>query len=166
MGVALIKGKDETKFIIADDLTNVSKEEHMKVSVWITDFNQMTGSHTIHIMINDKELIAYTCEDGSVLIGKYMSVYSEWKKPVVFRTITEIETLTDLYLKKFGDPTAEDKTIEIQKQQKEESVAKESSNNMIYVIGGLIALLGLAGVVTLVVSGKRRKKENVDESIS
>ena len=160
MSVALIKGKDETKFVVLDDLADMDKEELMEISVWITGFDKKTGVHTIHIMVNDEELIAYTCEDGSVLTGRYMSVYSEWENPVVFRTITEIETLTDLYLKKFGDPTAMRTGTE--PVEKEEVVEDVKSNISGYVVGGVVAAVVISGAIVTVVFVRRRKKKNID----
>lgn len=162
MSVSLIKGKDETRFVVIEDLANIEQDGLIAVSVWITDLDKATGSHTIHIMINEKELIAYPCEDGSVLLGRFMSVYNEWDDPAIFHTITRIETLRDRYLKRFGDPTSiETKPVFTDRKDPEEPTIEpeEEQESLGYVIGIVAAAVVVAGAIVTVVIIKRKKKE-------
>lgn len=169
MNVMLIKGKDETRFLIADDLTGIDKMKNIQVQVWLTDIDAVTAAHTLHVMINGKEVMAYNCADGSVLTGKYMSVYSEWTNPVTFKTIKKVETLTDLYLKKFGDPT--DINAVVTFDDPKEDIPETDTNRYDVRIwypvcgAGMIVLIGLAILVIVHKNKKHKKDKEAAESL-
>lgn len=160
LGFALRKGKDEALLAFPEDLTGIT-DEFLEIKVWLTDTGAEGGAHTFHVMVNGKEIITYTNADGSVGVGTYMAAYNEGATPIEFRTIEEVMEPSDLYLAKFGDPTAMRKDSGKDSEQDDADKASKLGNSLIYVIGGIaIVAVGVAAAGAVVL--KRRKKTEND----
>ena len=104
MGVSLRTGNSKGEFVltIQEDLKGLT-EEYLTIRTWISNVNGM--NHIFHVSINGKEVIAYRNNDGSPKLGTYVSIYQNGT-PLEVQTIQEIMELSDLYLERYGDPTA------------------------------------------------------------
>lgn len=89
ISLCLRKGKDEMLIALPDPLMDISKD--IEVEVWLTDVDAANGAHTFHAKINGKEIITYTNQDGSVLIGTHLSAYNERKQQIFIRTYTIVD---------------------------------------------------------------------------
>ena len=86
LGWAMRKGSNEGLFAFGD-LTDITGDT-ITVRTWMTNLNEGTGAHTIHVSINDTEIFNSDI-GGDLLTGCYMAAYNEVSVPMVFSSVKE-----------------------------------------------------------------------------
>ena len=167
MGISLRTGTPSGEILLAypDDLKGLTGD-YLTVRAWISDVNGI--SHIFHVSVNGTEVIRYKNTDGAVKLGTYLSIYQEGATTLAFKTIQEIVEPSELYLQRYGDPTAmregnapevNEPTDQPAEQPTEPMENPEPQYDFLpYIIGAaVLAILATVIVAILIVKRKRKK---------
>lgn len=79
-----------TTDIVGLEHVNVGSQPYT-ITAWLTDLDETTGRHTIHLAVNGEEIITYKSENETHKIDRYLTAYSALSEPTEFRALQHLD---------------------------------------------------------------------------
>ena len=166
MGISLRNGTRNGEVLLAfpDDLKGLTGD-YLTVRAWISDVNGT--KHIFHVSVNGTEVIRYKNSDGTVKLGTYLSIYQGGTTTLEFKTIHEILEPGELYLQRYGDPTAmrendlpeTEPDVDLTEPTEPTVDNPEQKDYMPVILCGAAVIVILAAVITVIVALKRNREK-------
>ena len=167
MGISLRNGTPYGEVLLAypDDLKGLTGD-YLTVRAWISDANGT--KHIFHVSVNGTEVIRYKNSDGTVKLGTYLSIYQGGATTLEFQTIHKIVEPSELYLQRYGDPTAmrendlpeTEPDVDLTEPTEPTADNPEQKDYMPVILCGAVVIVILAAVITVIVALKRKREKH------
>ena len=168
MGISLRTGNrnGETLLAYPEDLKGLTGDS-LTVRAWISDVDG--SAHIFHVSVNGTEVITYKNRDGAVKLGTYLSIYQEGAASLEIKTIEEVVEPGDLYLQRYGDPTAmregdlpenDQDVTQGEDPNGGQNQKNEPQNNLlptILIVSGTALVLLAAAIVVIFIIARKKK---------